>query len=256
MGLFSSKIFAGVLVGGFSLLGAGLYFNGTDELNDAEKYVKDASSRLIQYESNENELLAKLSRLKGDANSRIEAANAIIESKDSSIKEKLAAIEVLNEEKATLQNNITALNQTVASLQTALKDAETALNSNTDQLKNLQAQYDAKVSELETLTVQLTKSQNDYKVLQTQYEAKTAELTAANSKINELNQFLQYAYDKAKEGDKHVKELEKELEKANKEVEKLAKVVSSERSKSQDAQPLTQAELNAIDTALKEVKDK
>jgi chromosome segregation ATPase len=187
MGIFTSKIFIGVIAGGFTLAGAGLLFTGADTLKDASEYVKDASTRLVQFEENEAILVGKISSLRENANQEIGR---------------------LTKEKESLQ-------LTVEQLKTELDIAKESLHSNEEVLKDLQKEYDEKTRMLA-----------------------------------EANQLLEAAYELSKEGDKRVKELEGELDKANKAVQNHGEIVSSERSKSKHAKPLTKDELDSISTSI------
>jgi chromosome segregation ATPase len=218
MGLFTSKIFAGVLAGGFTLAGAGLLFTGHNTLQDANAFVKDSSNKLVQFESNEGSLLSKLNLVKTDANSKIATANGVIADK----KQELAD---LTAKKEALEGQITSLQSDITSLQGQLDSTKGDLDSTKKALSDKTAQYDAKV----------------------------AELAKANATIKQGEQLLQYAYQKAQEGDKLVSQLEGELKKANDDVAETGKVVDQAKQDTKDSQPLTSDEVNAVDTTTSDV---
>lgn len=219
MGLFSSKIAIGVLAGGFTLAGAGLLFNGTQTLQDASTYVQDAGNRLVQYEMNEGQLLEKIGLIKADGLNKLEDANSTI----ADLEGKKEQLEV---EIANLNNEVTELGHEVTNLQAELQSARIAH-------EDTKAQLQAKIEEL---------------------NAKSKELSVAKKKINELEGLLVFAYNKAKEADGHIAQLEAEVLKANEEVEAHGEVVEEVKGQTEDAQPLTQEEIDAIDTEIVVVK--
>lgn len=217
MGLFTSKIFAGVLAGGFTLAGAGLLFTGTDKLQDASDFVNDAKNRLVQFESNEGALLGKITSVQTDANAKIDSKNVTIAD--------------ITGKKEALESQVAELNSTIEGLNSQI----TALQSD---LAGEQADHQATQDALDTKTAE--------------YNAKVAELTKAKADIANLNAVIKYAEQKAKEGDVLVKQLEGEITKANAEVDALDVVVNDAETQSADAQPLTQAEIDAVDTSINE----
>lgn len=228
MGLFTSKIVVGVLAGGFSLAGAGLLFDGSATLENASNYVKDAGSRLTQYESNENSLLAKFNTLKTNANANIEAANTTISNKKAEITQLQGQLNDISAKKAELETQIETLNSQIASLQADLQKSNSDLDATKTALANKTAQYDQKV----------------------------AELNKANKTIVELTKVLAYVKEKAVEADKHVTQLEGELQKANTEVAAHGEVVEQVKTETESDQPLTSGEVDAIDTTVDEVDTK
>lgn len=225
MGLFASKIGIGVLAGSFSLGAAGLLFSGSETLQNASNFVKDAGNRLVQFEDNENSLLNKISLVKTDANSKIDTANGIIAENKKAITDLKSQIDTLKTEKTALEEQVKNLQAEIATLQADLE------KSNSD-LASTRAALDEKTK---------------------QYDAKVVELNAANKKIKELNDLLHWAYTKSKEADKHVLELEGELQQANQEVDAHGKVVDETKAKTEGAQPVSKEEVDAIGTELNAV---
>jgi chromosome segregation ATPase len=218
MGLFASKIFTGVLAGGITLAGAGLAFTGHDTLQDANNYVKDSASKLVQLQNNQDSLLNKIDVVKTDANTKISTANGVIAQDKQSIDD-------LNAKKAQLESDIATLQSQIASLQSDLDSTKGDLSNTKQALADKSAQYDAKV----------------------------AELNKANDKIKQEEALLQYAYQKSKEADGLVTQLEGEVTKANSEVAETGKVVDQAKQDTQNVKPLTTDEVNAVDTTTVEV---
>jgi chromosome segregation ATPase len=228
MGLFTSKIAIGVLAGGFTLAGAGLLFNGSQTLQDATNWAKDAGNKITQYESNESTLLSKLTNLKADANSKIDAANASITEKKTEIASLQGQVNNLNSNKTELERQISTLNTQIAGLQNDLKTSQ-------DNQADTQAKLDAKTTE---------------------YNNKVAELNKANKSIADLTKLLVLAKDKAVEADKYVAQLEGELKKANDEVAAMGEEVNKVKEATKDDQPMTGDEVNAVDTTVTPVNTK
>lgn len=220
MGLFTSKIAIGVLAGGFTLAGAGLLFTGSETLQNASSFVQQAGNKITQFEVNENSLLDKIATLKSDANSKIEVANAKIAEKKVKIGELEGQISSLTSEKEALMAEVASLESEITGLQAELNTA----NAN---LASTQAALDEKTA---------------------QYDAKVAELNKANKTIAELNNLLVWAKNKAVEADKHVTELEGELQQANTEVATHGEVVEQVKTETEGAEPLTQEEVDAVET--------
>jgi chromosome segregation ATPase len=228
MGLFTSKIAIGVLAGGFTLGGAGLLFNGSETLQNASNFVKDAGAKITQYENNENSLLEKFNILKTNANSSIDTANETISGKKAEIASLQGQIDDLSSKKSELESQIESLNTQIASLQADLEKSNADLTTTKAALEEKTAQYNAKV----------------------------AELDLANKTIADLTKLLAYAKDKAVEADKHVAQLEGELNKANTEVAAHGKVVDQVKTETESAQPLASGDVDDLDTDIADVDTK
>lgn len=222
MGYFSSKIGATLLVGTVSLGSLGLYFTGSETLQDATKYVKDAGNRLVQFENNEEALLNKIGTVKEDANIVIDGKNVSIKSLEGDVTRLQGTISDLEGQKGQLEKDIEGLSAQIVTLQSSL-DKETADHEATQgQLDRVTADRDAKAKELKT----------------------------AKDTIVKLNNLIVWAEGKAKEADKVVAELEGEVLKANAEVETHGEVVDEVEGQTVDSVPMTQEEIDAIDTTI------
>jgi chromosome segregation ATPase len=225
MAVFSSVIFKGVIVGGFSLATAGLLFTGTQQLEDASNYVRETTAKITQYEVSENSLLQKLGGVKNDANEKISQANGVITSKNGEIERQLAEINALSETKTQLESDIAGLQTDIANLNASLTEANTNLEATRSALAEKTAAFDAKV----------------------------AELRVANDKIAEYVRLAQIAYDKAREADAHVTQLETEVQKANAEVAAHDAVVDQAKVDTDGLDAMTNEELDAVDTTTEDV---
>lgn len=225
MPVFSSVIFKGVVVGGFSLAAAGLIFTGTQDLKDASEYVKKTTAKIVQYEISENSLLEKVGVVKAEADEKIGKANDVITSKNNEIEEQLAQINELNGKKTQLETEIAGLQSDITNLNASLTQANTDLDATRTALANKTAAYDAKV----------------------------AELRRANDTIAEYVRLAQEAYAKAQEADRHVKQLESEVQKANAEVAAHDAVVDQAKVDTAGKDAMTNEELDAVDTTTEEV---
>jgi chromosome segregation ATPase len=219
MGLFTSKIAIGVLTGGFTLAGAGLLFSGSETLQNASLFVKDAGSKIIQYESNETNLLTKFNALKTDASSKITTANTTIADKKAEIDNLTGQVNDLSTQKADLESQIASLGSQIDSLKADLAKSNGDLETTKTALVEKTAQYDQKV----------------------------ADLKKANHTIAELTKLLTYAKDKAVEADKHVTQLEGELKKANDEVAAHGQVVDQVKEETKDDAPMASGDVDALD---------
>lgn len=216
MGLFTSKIALSVIAGGGITLGAlGLTFGGTETLQKATSYVQDAGERLLQFKENEENLLNKFGALKADAGTKISNAKA--------------EIKKLEGEKAALQTNVTSLQAEVDSLKIEISELKVSLQTEKDNHAATQAALDTKTNE---------------------YNTKVSELETANKKIADLNTAIKVAEEKMGEADVLVKQLEDEIKKANEEVDAHGKVVEQEKAETEDAEPITQEEIDALDTTV------
>jgi chromosome segregation ATPase len=225
MGLFTSKIALGVLAGGFTLGGAGLLFTGSDTLQNASNFVKDAGNKIVQYQSNQDALLGKINTLKSDATSKINTANATITVKQSKINDLQGQITQLQTDKSALESQ-------VSTLQGQIKDLQ-------DQLTKANGDLDATKKSLADLT--------------NQYNQKVAELNKANQTICNLQKELQDFKDKAVQADKFVAQLEGEVQKANTEVAAHGQVVDQVKEQTKDDKPMTSDQIDAIDTTTPDV---
>lgn len=219
MGFFTSKIFAGVLGTGFTLAGAGLVFTQTETLNHIKDFAHESSAKIVQYEANEQALLDKINVLKTNANSKIADANNTIDANKKEIAE-------LEDKKAQLESQISSLQSDINSLQSQLDSTSGDLASTKQALEDKTNQYNAKV----------------------------AELNKANDTIKKYKELANYAYNKAKEADKHVTQLEGEVQKANAEVADTGKVVDQAKDQTKDDQPLSQDEVDGINTNVDSVQ--
>lgn len=213
MGLFTSKIFVGVMAGTVTLGGLGLLFNGSETLEKASNFVRESTSNIVKYEDNENALVAKIGTIKENA----KASNQQKQEKIAQLETQKAELEATVE---GLNSNITRLNGEIDALKVTLDSEKANHQATKDQLS-------AKVAELDT-----TK----------------AELAKAKKEVANLTGLLQEALKKSKEGDKLVSELEGELQKANAEVEAHGDVVDENKEVVKDKAPMTQEEIDAIGT--------
>lgn len=226
MGLFTSKIAGAVILSGSVTLGGlGLLYTGTDVLDGAKDSVKDFGNRLVQFEQNEGSLLEKIKNLKADANGKIGTANA-------SIADLQSQKEVLLAQKGELTETVKDLNAQIVTLDAEILD-----------LKNKLA--------TETANHQATKDQLAIKTAE--YNAKVKELATANNTIKNLNATLKYAEEKAGQADKLVAELEGEIKKANEDVAEHGKDVEAVKVETENAQPLSNEEVDSVDTTIEEV---
>lgn len=217
MGLFSSKIGIAVLAGGTISLGAlGLLFNGSETLEEASSFVRDSANKIVQYEANENNLVGKISTIKANAEANSQAQQA--------------RIAQLQSDKAGLQETVRGLEGNVTTL----------------------------TAEVERLTTTLNTEKGDHQATKDQLAIKTAELTQAKTdlakaqkQIKDLNGTLNWAQQKAAQADKLVGELEVEVQKANAQVDAHGNVVDEKKEATKDAVPMTQEEIDAIETDVK-----
>jgi peptidoglycan hydrolase CwlO-like protein len=240
MGLFTSKIITGVLAGGFTLGGAGLLFGGTQTLSDASQFVKDQGNKIVQYESNQNSLLNKIGTLKADASGKITTANNTIGDLHNQVATLNTQISTLTDQKAQLTTQVSDLQGQIQTLQGQITDLQnqlaTANKNNADLQKQLDAKtadYNAKVAELQTANDNLAK---------------------ANKQISNMQAALDYAQQKASEADKQVTQLEGEMDKANAAVKAHGQVVDQVKADTKNDQPLTNDQVNAVDTTTPDVQ--
>jgi chromosome segregation ATPase len=218
---FKSKV-AAIVLGGGTLVGAGLVFTGTEKLEEAKQFAIEAGNKIVQYEANEQTLIGKYSDLKGD----LSAANDTIEEKEAAIAEQQVQIDTLTSQKAELEG-------VVADLRTEVANIQEQLNQATGDVAALEEQLANKEAALNEANGKLTEANN--------------KLAAANKKVKDLEQLLQYAYDKAKEADNVIVQLEAEIKKANNEVDKMHKEVEKVKQQTADKEPLSEDEIENLD---------
>lgn len=240
--LFKSKIITGVLAGGFTLGAAGLLFTGTDTLEKASDFVRDAGGKISQYEQNENALLEKIGLLQTDASGKIQEANATIEDLNVQIDNLDRQKTSLEENIEDLKTEITNLNTDIAALEKFLEDEKDAHNITKEELETAQANYDEAIRSLEAKEAELEEANN--------------QLAAITEERNTLQQTLEYAVVKAEEGDKLIEDLEGEVQKANQQVEAHGNIVDQVESDTADDQPLTEEEIESIPTEIDDVVEK
>jgi chromosome segregation ATPase len=213
MGLFTSKIFLGVIAGGFTLAGAGLVFTGHDTLQNANSYVQDASAKLVQFQSNQDSLVGKIGQLKTDSNTKITAANGTIAQDNQAISDLTAKKADLESQLAAIQTNITALQGQLASATGDLATTKKALDDETAKYNSTQDQ-----------------------------------LNKANATIQQDEEAAQDALAKSKQADGLVAQLEGEIQKANADVAQTGQVVDKAKQDTQNVKPMTNDEVGAVDT--------
>jgi chromosome segregation ATPase len=247
---FKSSLFAKVFViGGLAAGGTGLYvWAGAPGLEEAGIYMQDTAKKIEQYENGQTALEQIIANLKANSNTQIAKANGIISDKNGAIaglegdKTELAEqISTLNIENASLKE---ALETQKAELDKAVKDGELKAA----EAEALKAELNGKIEELDTATAKVAEltSKN------TELQAKVDSLTAQNAKLKET---IAWGTEKVKEADKKVADLENELNKANADAAKLEATTNEAKTETQDKEPLTEEEINAIDTTLEEVTD-
>jgi chromosome segregation ATPase len=250
---FTSKIFIGVM-GGAAVIG-GLAWTGGDAINNAMQTMGVLGDEHVSYEANENKLVGMITSVTKSANEKIKAANDIISGKNGEITK-------LNGDNTTLKSNVDQLQKDIAANLAQLEDVKgqlTAKNGELEQSKGqsaaLQAELDDKIKSLtvaqdsiKTLSAQIEQLSNDKSALTNQ----NAELSAAKDALAKENAKLKddisWGVNKAKEVDKQVKGLEGEITKANDQAEDLNVKTNEVKSSTEAAKPMTQAEVDAIDT--------
>ena len=214
MGLFSSKIIGAVAAGsGVTLLGLGLLFNGSETLEKATNYVNESGHKILQYEKNENDLIAKIGLIK---------ENAQADSQEN--RERIAQLE---SQKSQLEATVNGLNENIVRLTTEINELKATLNKEQTDHQGTKEQLAIKTAELDATQAELRKIKQD---------------------IADIAKRLQDALKKVKEGDRLVTELEGEVQKANAEVKAHGDVVDENKIKTKDAVPMTPEEIEAIGT--------
>ncbi|WP_416045906.1 hypothetical protein [Priestia megaterium] len=251
--IFTSKIFIGVM-GGAAVIG-GLAWTGGDAINNATQTLGGLKDKVVGYESSENALIGKITSLKKAADEKIVAANGVISGKNGEITK-------LNGDNTALKSNVDQLQKDIATNLAQLEDVRNQLTSKSGELEQSKGQAAALKAELDDKIKSLTVAQDSIKTLQAQIEQlsndksaltnQNAELSAAKDALAKENAKLKddisWGVNKAKEVDKQVKGLEGEITKANDQAADLDVKTNEVKSETEAAKPMTQAEVDAIDT--------
>lgn len=251
--LFTSKTFIGVMAGA-GVIG-GLAWTGGDAINNAKQTLGGLGDKIVGYESSENALVSKINSLKKAADEKIVAANGVISGKNGEITK-------LSGDNTALKSNVDQLQKDIAANLAQLEDVKNQLNAKNGELEAskgqaaaLKAELDDKIASLKvaqesiaTLSAQIDQLSKDKSALTNQ----NAELSAAKDALAKENAKLKddisWGVNKAKEVDKQVKGLEGEITKANDQAADLDVKTNEVKSNTEAAKPMTQAEVDAIDT--------
>ncbi|WP_425203723.1 hypothetical protein [Priestia megaterium] len=289
--IFSSKIVAGVLAGStFTLGAAGLLWAGGGTIEGTKQVLVDTKDKIFNYEANENTLLGKITAVKKSADEAIQKANGLISSKNAAIadldtkngdltnangeltksKEELEAAkktleadkEALTGKNGELEASIVDLNSQLSEQIESLKNTQAELEANKDALTTKEGEYKALQSELSVKIADLEKAQGNIQTLSAQVAELTNQkdaLAADKAKLQkengELKETISWGTNKVKDIDKNVKGVEGEITKANKDAEGLQVKTDEFKSETNDTKPLTEEEINAVDTNVTEVQD-
>jgi chromosome segregation ATPase len=235
-------------------------WTGGDAINNAMQTMGVLGDDHKSYEDNENKLVGMVTSVTKAANEKIKAANDIISGKNGQI-------DKLNGDNTTLKSNVDQLQKDIASNIAQLEDVKSQLTSKTGELEKsqgqalaLQAELDDKIKSLtvaqdsiKTLQAQITQLSNDKNALANQnaeLESAKAALAKENAKLKDD---IAWGVNKAKEVDKQVKGLEGEITKANDQATELDAKTNEVKSATSGDKPMTQAEVDALDTATEEV---
>ncbi|MGZ9868157.1 hypothetical protein ACU3L3_07020 [Priestia endophytica] len=242
-----SKVFgAGAAI---AVAGGSLYvWAGAPGLEEAGVYMQDTAKKIEQYENGQTALEQIIANLKANSNVQIAKANGIIEGKNGTIAGLEGDKTELAEQISTLNLENESLKETLESTKTELDKAVKDGELKAGEAEALRVELDSKIKELETATAKVAELTNQNEEL----KAQVATLTEQNAKLKET---IAWGTEKVKEADKKVADLENELNKANADAAKLEATTNEAKAETQDKEPLTEEEINAIDTTLEEVTD-
>ena len=261
MGFFSSKIIAGILAGTVVVGGSAYAFTGEDNLNKAKGFIGESTASLMQYESNENQLIDTVTTLQQEATEKINQANAnIINLKDQ--------VGTLTTERDQLQNTVSGLESDIKGLDTKISKLEGLLSdeqlkneSLTNELARVKADRDAKVAELEATKAALAETEATLIATQSDLETANNDLAIAQSDLQTAYGTISTQKTQLIEADKQVAELEAELDEANVEItkandkaEEVGQAVDEAKATIGDAKPAA-ALPGAGDITLPEVEE-
>jgi chromosome segregation ATPase len=260
MAIFTSKIVAGVVAGGFTLVGAGLLWTGGDAIDSAKQTLGGLGEKITGYETSENALIGKINALKKAADEKIVAANGVISGKNGEI-------DKLGSDNTALKTTVDGLKKDIETNLAQLQEVRDQLSAKSGELEKSQGESAALKAELDAKIQSLKVAQDSINTLSAQVDQLSKDKTALTNQNQELNNAkealakenaklkddIAWGVNKAKEVDGHVKQVEGEITKANEQAADLDVKTSEVKAETDGAAPLTQEEVDAIDTTTAEV---
>lgn len=172
MGLISGKVASLILVGSLATGGAAglvsMTYEGKDALKTVRLWMMDESTKVQQFDKVEGKLLEKIGALKSAATEKIGEANNLIAGKNTTIRDKNAAIEELEieiegylEQIASLQAEIENLNGVNEQLRTELASAYEVLERANELIAELQGEVESLTAENQRLNEELGKANDE-----------------------------------------------------------------------------------------------
>lgn len=213
MGLISGKVAAVALTGTLALGTVGFTFTGGETVDKVKAQLEELKNKVVQYEVVENSLLSKIGLIKSNAEASLTDANNKIVSAKTEINN-------LKASKSFLEKQIQKLNAEIIGLKADLATANETIAEKEEEIATLE-------SELSRVSGELNELQAQYDSLLAEYEALVAENETNKSEAERANA---------------------EVEKANAKVAELEGKFQTVKDATQDHKPLTNEELDAIET--------
>ena len=213
MGLISGKVAALALTGTLAVGTVGFTFTGGETVDKVKAQLEELKNKVVQYEVVENSLFSKIELIKTNATESLTDANNKIVSAKTEINN-------LKASKSFLEKQIQKLNAEITGLKADLGAANETIAE--------------KENEIATLESQLSKVSGELNDLQELYDTLLAEHKALGAE-NETNK-------------SEAERANAEVEKANNKVAELEGKFQAVKDATQNHEPMTNAELDAIGT--------
>lgn len=244
MGLITGKIAALAIAG---TVAVGVTFTGTGTIDAVKSQLGNLGNKISQYEASENNLLGKITGLKVSANEKIGQAN-------KTIFEQAQQIESLTNKNNDLNALVKKYEGEIKNLKAELANLKAANSSQFKIILAMEAELNKVKAELKATKQELAQVKDALKIVQAAHGQAVADLAHLQAKYDALTKELENEKADNASNKAESERANGEVQKANEAVEGLGVKSSEVEGATNGLNPMTQEEVDAIDTKIEDVK--
>lgn len=244
MGLITGKIAALAIAG---TVAVGVTFTGTGTIDAVKSQLGNLGNKISQYEASENNLLGKITGLKVSANEKIGQAN-------KTIFEQAQQIESLTNKNNDLNTLVKKYEGEIKNLKAELANLKAANSSQFKIILAMETELNKVKAELKATKQELVQVKDALKIVQAAHGQAVADLAHLQAKYDALTKELENEKADNASNKAESERANGEVQKANEAVEGLGVKSSEVEGATNGLNPMTQEEVDAIDTKIEDVK--
>lgn len=262
MGIFSGYVLSGALATTLVVGAVGFSFTGGETVDNVKVQLLELKDKVLQYEAAEGSLFDKIGFIKADATAKLTDANGkIVSTKaeinnlkanksllESQIKNLNNEVTGLKSDKETLTSDLAAANTKIADLETSIAAKDGQIEELSNKVTSLKANIQTLTSDLATANSSITELNGIIVVKNDEIEDLTSDIVVLQGEYDTLLSNYNALVSENEANESEAERANAEVEKANNKVAELEVTSTEVAAATEDAKPMTQAELDAIDT--------